>query len=407
MSNYELVRNSNIGESTTTSDKFIALTEASGKMVYKHANYYAYNDKKAIVSVLPASAIPPSLSSASVDFRIENPIDVIQYPSLQISLLNSSGANASVVCAPLWIESIKVLAQNGGKEIFSTTGEDIFHSNFFLNRDQFESQCTALQMSTAYANTATVIANTGTLVMKLPLYGFWKAVGLAPCGLNSPIVIRIKFAPTSLVNISGTALTCTNLQLLIRGKTLKQSQKMALREIYTQTRIPLSLSHLVVDRIIIPQNLSSNQTINIPLTGIRGACAFISFTVKLATDSILPNGQITYIDMVDYDIQNGQSASLLGSYRRDILTAQIDWSNNFANNAYNSSNFHFASFCADPRGTYANGQVSGFAILSGGNEKLVFTTPVGLASASYIVEIRGYMYANLMLENGQLKSVRD
>jgi hypothetical protein len=216
--------------------------EASGKMVYKQDNYYAYNDKKAIVSILPSSAIPASLSSASVDFRIENPIDVIQYPALQISLLNSTGGNITAVGAPLWIETIKVLAQNGGTEIFSTTGEDIFHSNFFLNRDQYESQCSALQLSTAYANVGATTADAGTLVMKLPLYAFWKAVGLAPIGLNSPIVIRIKFAPTSLTNITGTAFTCTNLQLLVRGKTLKQQQKMALREIYNQNRIPLSLS---------------------------------------------------------------------------------------------------------------------------------------------------------------------
>ena len=42
MSNYELVRNSHIGEATRASDLFLPLQEASGKVVYKQKEYFAY-----------------------------------------------------------------------------------------------------------------------------------------------------------------------------------------------------------------------------------------------------------------------------------------------------------------------------------------------------------------------------
>lgn len=122
------------------------------------------------------------------------------------------------------------------------------------------------------------------------------------------------------------------------------------------------------------------------------------FTVKTAATAA---GQATYVRMSDWDILDQSNQSLIGAYRRDTNVQQIDYSNNYGNNA-----FQMMAWSASPREAFSTGAVSGYVIMTG-NEKLSFTCPSGLASASYVIDITGYIHANFVVEKGVLRIERD
>jgi hypothetical protein len=405
--NYLSVKNGNVAQPTTVSDQFVRVTEANGKIVYKQADFSSVDDKKVITSLSPVTSTPVSLNNAQVDFRIENNVDILQYPTLQWTLLNNTGANGSVVSAPFFIQRIDVYGGNGNTIVFTTYGEEINFSYMWLDKPTYEAQASSLGMnSTTYGNLGTVVADGNSIVMNLPLYGFWKAVGLYLSGIGSPLLVRVYFNPSSQTTLTGTAFTCSNLQMLLRGKMLKQVNKKTLSHIYSpDDKIPLSLAHLSVDRMAVPMNLSGSQQVSIVLTGITGVVAYLVFTVRLQSNVGSPANQATFIRMTNFDILDNQSTSLIGSYQRDIYTQQIDYANNFGNGAWTNSNFQIMSWSANPRLAFGSGTNSGFAIFTG-MEKLNFICPSTLASNAYMIDIRAYCHEDLIYDNGVLKSTR-
>lgn len=406
--NYEQIKRSVNAEATMKSDQFIQLQENSGRYVYKPANYYAYNDKRVISSISANSSVPASLSNAVVDFKIENSVvDVMQYPSLDMQFTNSSGVALTAVATPLWINHIEVYGNNGSTLLANITGDDLFMQYFFLDRSTYEAQCTAIGLTTAYANAGTSIANGASLELNLPLYHLFKAIHLANCGLRSGLLLRFFFANAITTYLTGGPLVCNGLNLVVRGKSLKQDAKRGLLELYSdRSRIPISLPHLAIDRVQITQPLQAGQVVPIVLTAPHGVCSFLIFTVRLASDVNTPNNQTNYIRMQDWDILDASNKSLIGALRRNINVQQIDYANNWGNNAWANSNFHIMCWSNLPRESFASGTNSGFCILTG-NEKLSFTCPSTLASATYLIEVKCYMHANILVEKGTLRLERD
>src|SRR5690349_8624120 len=109
MSQYNFVRNQNLAQATTVSDQFVQVIEQDGSMVLKNADYYSFGgDKKVIAQVSPSTQVPNNLANAQIDVNIENVVDVIDYLVLQWTYTNNTGANASVVSAPLHFQRIDV-----------------------------------------------------------------------------------------------------------------------------------------------------------------------------------------------------------------------------------------------------------------------------------------------------------
>ncbi len=102
---------------------------------------------------------------------------------------------------------------------------------------------------------------------------------------------------------------------------------------------------------------------------------------------------------------DGSGASLIGSFARDSNTRAIQWANTMGNEAYNSLGQEMISFCVDPISAYSKGANSGYCIMTG-TETLVMKTNASLTSASYQIDIRMYMYEQLVVHQGQLKSTR-
>lgn len=405
MSNYQYLKNTSIASVTGFSDHFIQLVEGDGKVVYKQGDYYSVADKKQIVQISPTTQVPSNLANAQVDFKIENIIDQIEYVTLQWTYTNNSGGNSSVVAAPLHLQRIDV-TPNGNGILFQTYDQEMYMQNFYLDRNTYESQASAIGLSpTTYNDAAVVVPNLGSITLNLPLYGFWKATKLAPYCLTVPILLRTYWNSSNLIQLSGLPMTCVDLKLIVRGKSLKNNARNDLMQIYKDPKIPLSLAHLAVDRQSNTQLLGPSQNVKFVMTGITGICAFLVFTVRLAADANSASGQTSFIRMLNFDILDAQGASCIGFYLRDQQTQQIDYSANYGNQAWLNKGFQIMSWSNNPRAAFATGQNNGYFIFTG-NEYLTFNTPAGLANDSYIIDVRGYMHESLIGDRGSLKTTR-
>ena len=407
MSNYNFIKNQNIAQATTVSDKFVQVQEQDGSLVLKNADYYSYGgDKKVIAQISPQTQVPSNLANAQIDIKIENILDVLDFPVIQWTYVNNTGANASVVCAPLHFQRIDVTS-NGSNVLFQTYDQELFMSNFWLDRTTYEALASTEGLTNAYANTATVVSNGGSITMNCPLFGFFKAAKLAPYALPVPLLLRLYFNSSALINLTGAPMTCQNLKLICHGKMLKSGPKGELMSVYKNMRIPLALSHLSVDRQSSTQQLGPSQNVKLILTGITGVVAYLVMTIRLATDSAVSTGLVNYIRMDSFDVLDSQGASLNGFYNRDVQTQQISWAQNFGNNAWTNSNFAISCWSADPRNAFACGQNSGYCIMSG-NEYISFNTPSTLASNSYIIDIRAWVHESIIIDakNNTMKTTR-
>ena len=407
--NYEQLKKSNLSGSTIYSDEPLQVKQPDGRIVYKQANYVAVDDKREITSVNPQTSVPTTLNNASIDFNIDNGLtDVLQYASLNINLTNNTGANATLVASPLWIDRIQIFGQNGSNMLLDFYGEELYQQFLFLDRYTYESQASAVGLSTTTYNSIGAIVADGTSVeMNIPIYQFFKAIHFATGCLTSPLLLRVKFRSTAMTHITGTAMTLSSIELVVRGKNLKSYAMEKLKDRYSpHSRIPMSLSFLLIDRMPVNQNLVASQTFQITLNGLRGICSYLMFTIRLTSNLASPTAQLNYIRMLNWDILDSSNSSLIGSHRRQLNTQQLDWSNNYGNEAWNQKQFHIMSWSANPRGAFSDGVDLGHALLTG-NEKLSVTCPSTLASGAYTIDIYAYCHANLVSEKGVLKIERD
>lgn len=404
MSTYNQIKNSNIAETTVQSEQFIQLRERNGEYVHKPLGYHSYNDKRVISTINPSGGTPTTLNNNYVTFKIDSGlIDVMQFPSIHFTLNNATGSAGSVGASWNFINYIEVGAQNGTTPLCRIEGIDLFHSYLMLDRNTYEAMANVMGMhATTYANLGTSVANGDSITMNLPLFHFFKSTGIATSLLNQNLSLKVFFNPTAKSHISATAFTVSSLELLLRGKDLKEkSTKLELEAIYRHPSIPLSLGHLQIDRQMDELALVASKSYTITLKSCTGICSFIIFTVRLASDTATTANMTNYVRMLDYDILNSGNTSLIGAYKRDVGTQTVDYAINWSNNAFLNKGFGIMCWSNDPRGSYTNGYVSGYAVITS-NEKLTFTTPSTLASGDYVIDTYAYSHANLIVNNGNL-----
>lgn len=404
MSSYNFIRQSHVSQPTTVSDRFLTVQNDQGVMAYKNVDYYSIDDKQTISLVSPSTSVPSSLSSAQVDFKLENgSIDILSYPVLSARFLNASGSNCSMSSLHLMIQRIDVL-DGTGRILWNTNAQELFLSNLFLDKNTYGACCADIGLSTAYAQNATVVATTGTIDFLMPIFGFFKATKLFIEGLKGPLVVRVYFNPSSFYVVTGAEMTCQSLNLLLYGRNLKSSSKRALLDVY-RDRIPLALTHLSVDRKTESMALTAGQTVRIILSGLSGTCAFIIMTMRTASTANAPATACTYISQDTIDVQDNGGNSLIGSFARDYKSRHLLQAINFGNDANTSLNHDVISFANDPVSSFSRGVQSGYAILTG-SEAIIFKTASTLSSATYQIDIRAYMYENAVINNGNIMCTR-
>jgi hypothetical protein len=125
-----------------------------------------------------------------------------------------------------------------GSVVFTTTDQELYQANFWLDRDTYEPIAGVQDLNTlTYAPNGTSLANLAITTLDLPIYGFFKASKLALCCLDGPITCRFYFNPASLYKVSGADCTCSGMSLIASGRRLKQQARQELINAYQNGRI--------------------------------------------------------------------------------------------------------------------------------------------------------------------------
>lgn len=407
MSNYEHLKLSNTAQPTMYSDRFVQVQDKNGNLTFKQSNFYAINDRKVISSINAVTQVPASLSNSVIDFKLDNKLaDVLDFLDLEVNFTNSTGANASIKCAPLLLNRYDVIS-NQGVNLFTSHDQEIYMSNFFLDKNAYQALAGVQDMnSTTYAPAATVVADGATGRYNILLHGFFKACKLALCALDGPLTVRFYFNPSTLYLGTGSDMTCTSLNLVCHGRRLSGQSKNELIGIYHNGRIPISLAHLSVDRMSVTQALTASTTINIPLNGLRGVASFLIFTIRLAS-TYLTTAPCTYLAADSFDILDSSSSSLIGHLARNRSIAKIHWAHCYGNEVANQTGVNYVSFAVNPREAFSNGSNSGYVIYTG-NEVLRISLGTNITTASHVIDIRAYMHENVeFTTNGGIRAIRD
>lgn len=406
MSNYNILAKASVAQATHYSDRFSQVVDAHGNMVYKQANYYSVGDKRIISSVQPQTAVPTNLSNGIIDFKLDNKLcDCLDFVTLEWNLTNSTGGASTFTAAPLWVQRMDIIAGDGSV-VYSTVDQELNQNNFWLDRDTYECIAGVMDLSaTTYLPLATSLANGASTTFNLPVYGFFKASKLALCALDQALTCRFYFNNSALYLASGADCTVTSMSLIAHGRRLKQNARNELINTYHNGRIPVHLSHLSVDRQTITQNLTASSVINIPLTGLNGHCAYLTFSIRLVStaNSTAP---VTYLASSSFDILDGNNASLIGFLARNRNLQKLHYGQSYANNVMTQTGINYCSWAADPRAAFGQGQVSGFAIFTG-QETLRITLPSTITTASHIIDVRAWMYENIAFTPSGIRAVRD
>lgn len=407
MANYEQLKQLSHAQPTMYSDRFVQVQDKHGNYTYKQNTYYAVNDRKVISSIQPVTQVPTSLSNAVVDYKLDNKLcDVLDFLDLELNFTNSTGGATVYKPAPLLLNRFDIISAQG-VNLFTSQDQEIYMSNFFLDKSAYESLAGVQDLSAStYGAVGTSTANLGSLRLNIMLHGMFKACRLPLCALDGPLTIRFYFNPSTLYVTSGSEMTCSSMSLVAHGRRLSTQAKNEIINIFHNGRIPISLSHLSVDRMTLTQSLTASTTINIPLNGLKGICSFLVFTIRLAS-TYLTSAPITYLACDSFDILDSSSSSLIGHLARNRNIQKIHWAHCFGNDVMNQTGVNFVSFAIDPRDAFGKGSNSGFVVFTG-NESLRINLSSAITTASHIIDIRAYMHESIQFtpQNG-IKAIRD
>jgi len=407
MANYNVFKQLEVAKPTSFSDTFQELQLAGGMYAYVPMSYSVNDDKKIVTAQQPSTQVPTGLSSSQTDIRLEQLMGGnIIYPVLQWTVLNNTLSSIVYADASSFIDHIEIYGQNGGNLLFQQYSLEYYLQNAWLDRNTYEAQAFTQGLTTAYANATTTVLAGDSFTFNLPLYQFFMSTKILLEGLNSNLLVRIYWKPLSYYVIGGAVeATTTNLQLVVTGKKLKKYSLDKSLQLYKNPKCPLYQNFLSIQRQSYTIQMTASSTYMLTLTGLSGVCAALFFVIRAAADVTSAANAHNYVDILNFDILDVNSQSLIGSYRRDDSTAGIQFANTWNNNFRNDTNTNMICWAADPRGAFATSENSGYCILTS-FEKLSITMLSSLASAAYQVDIVAYCYDQLIVNNGHVKSTR-
>lgn len=357
------------------------------------------------LSVQPSTTVPVSLlNGGQLEFRInKGVIDIIDYCMVKLNITNNSGGASVLTPSQFLAQRIDIYGDNGGVLLKQIYPLELYLENALLTRNEFENFSAALGLNAStYASLATSIANTATAELYIPIWQPFYPAKLHASALSGELIVRILFNPTALTHVSGSLVDVTDCKLLIKGRDQHNAVAAHIEQHY-KSNIPLQLSFMNIQRTTQTLALAASTTYNLILSGIRGICSILFFTIRPA--ALTAGNILTFTAVQDYDIQNSDGSSINGFQRRNATEGLLDYAETFDNLFRKNVNFHCISFSTDPISDFTFGSNHGFQAFSS-FEKLSFTTAAGLSSASYQVDVIAFCHDHLTVDMGRITATR-
>ena len=223
-----------------------------------------------VVRQQPNGAVPSNfLNGGQLDFRVERGIiDLLTHCYLQFEVANNTGASATIAPIQLCIDRIEIFSGNGSKLLTTIHGQELFLSNAFLSRNEFEQLDELLGLTNTgnYATTGDAIADGATKVYYLPILNMFPSSKLCLSALNSELLIRVYSQSASKTVLTGAVPSINNVALLLKGFHEIPEMKQARQAVYN-SQLPLVIPYANWQRMSVNLSLAVNTEYSIVLSG--------------------------------------------------------------------------------------------------------------------------------------------
>lgn len=390
---------------TSIQNNYVNVQTKNGMLIRKRNSYHVIAQNKDLVTVQPATTVPAALlNGGQIDYRIEKgAADVVDFAVLKNVFSNATGGAVVVSPAQMHIQRIEYWLQNGSTLIATQYGHELYLQNAFLPRNEYENICASMYLTESYASAATSIADGTSATFYIPIWNPWMATKIHPSGLEGNILIRVIYNTSALTTVSGGLLTCTSSSLQLHSRDQPQALQNEQEKFYKDLKVPTCLSFLNIQRMQQQMSLSASNTYEIVLSGISGIASCMFFTIRPA--ALTASNCITYTAIDNYDLLDPSGSSLIGFTRKGLYEQLYEYSTCFDNKFRKLINFNCIMFSQDPVQDFVSGQNNGYQPLTT-YERLSFTTPAGLSTANYTIDIFAYVQDELKIVNGKGSSMK-
>ena len=255
---------------TATENTFIDVI--TPQKIRKMASHRVVAQVKQVLSVAPSTSISSGLlNGGTVDFRLEQSVDCIDYLSIKISVQNATGSACTIVPSQMLIQRVDVWANNGGNLLCQFFGQELFLSNIFLSTNEFLNMSGGLKLGANYQNDGVAYANGDTDLLYLHLFQPFYPTKLMQEGLKSNLLIRVLFNTQAMNLVSGSGLPdVTNIECLITGRDQPDFINKQMLTYYRDPQIPIQLNFTNIQRMTQTLTLSPSSNYNMVLSSILG-----------------------------------------------------------------------------------------------------------------------------------------
>ena len=337
------------------------------------------------------------LNGGQITFKLDRTnVRILNHIYVQVKVTNGTGAAVVLAPTPSWIDKITISA--GDKTLAQITGQQLLLSLAFLARDEFEQVAKYFCTDANYSTTGVSLASGASGVYYIPLYHLFSTARLCLEGLQDEIKVFIQMAPSSLSLISGSVPNVTEACLILKGYHESDSITQGRCNLY-RSQVPYKIPILNFLNHNDAQNLAASTSYTSKLVNIKGQVAGLFIAIRASAKT--STNQSNYVPVASLDIQLAGGESIIGHYVRLDKDMKIECSELFPNLFANKKDWYFVSFTSDPVGDYCTGTNHGFHTFVG-TELLRFTTPAGLASATYDIDCHALQACHLHVQQGLL-----
>lgn len=344
-------------------------------------------------------------SNTCVNFRIPaGSVDFVHSAALIMNITNNTGNNLKLVPAPLLIDYIEILANNGGLSVQRIYGDTIFLDYNHLTSEDLQKVARTANMSTSWGGGSTI--NTGTSVTYIvPFHSLFDTCEPFLAGCDSDWVVKVymwgglsKIVEETQSNATEAPPTMTSMQLLLHCRELPPAMRERRIAEYKNKNVE-AFTHKFMR--IVNQHFQQvfNASTKYTFT-LNAANSVTSHAVVLLRSSKNAAGMRTYQVIGEFNFQDSSGKSITGlptilsDVNRSLHSRDFPGALQYNHPVYIQS-------WGEPRHAIESGVMLG-AYAFGGREQLTITTaPSGShTNGSFTLDVYTYEHAALHIHGG-------
>jgi hypothetical protein len=285
--------------------------------------------------------------------------------------------------------------------LYTATGQQLFVDSCVVPSETIEAAA-ALMNTTSSFGAGTSLASGASRSFWIPIWlaPWTTSAGIFMPGFTDDLLVRVSFVPQAQIVESGASpnlnLTAAYLRMSCSIPDLDEHKRL-MAEYRTGVK-DFRFLHSVIQSV--SQSFTASTTYNIQLSAMVGLCAWVHFFARGAlSTSPNPRTFTNLVESFEFKDQAGKNINGGNIVRADFAKAFLVPYWFPGQSLHTNLNINTYAFCSSPQIVSYSGAMKGYQTLEG-VEQLSITTPAGLTTATYQLDIIGYFYSILRIEKG-------